>query len=187
MGVPGAHVCARMSTLLAALVGRRPSRRAPRAGAFVTGRDRALHAGPEGAWRTGPGSLYVPGGTLSGGGRGARSSVLACRVPGAGSLAGCSPRGHEEPDTAEPPQSALSSFLLLFPGKQQVPTFEGGCQCFHILYCVAQKSKETACNVGDLDSAPESGRSPGKGKGNPLQYSWASLAAQLVKNLLVMQ
>ena len=31
--------------------------------------------------------------------------------------------------------------------------------------------KEPACNSGDPDSIPESGRSPGKGKGNPLQYS----------------
>ena len=31
--------------------------------------------------------------------------------------------------------------------------------------------KSSACNVGDLDSIPGSGRSPGKGNGNPLQYS----------------
>ena len=31
--------------------------------------------------------------------------------------------------------------------------------------------KESACNTGDLDSVPESGRSPGEGNGNPLQYS----------------
>ena len=31
--------------------------------------------------------------------------------------------------------------------------------------------KEYACNAGDLDSIPGSGRSPGKGKGYPLQYS----------------
>ena len=29
----------------------------------------------------------------------------------------------------------------------------------------------SACNVGDLGSIPESGRSPGEGNGNPLQYS----------------
>ena len=32
-------------------------------------------------------------------------------------------------------------------------------------------SKESACNVGDLDSIPGLGRSPGKGNGYPLQYS----------------
>ena len=31
--------------------------------------------------------------------------------------------------------------------------------------------KESACNVGDLVSIPELGRSPGRGHGNPLQYS----------------
>ena len=40
----------------------------------------------------------------------------------------------------------------------------------------------SACNAGDPGSVPESGRSPGKGIGYPLQYSWASLVAQLVKN-----
>ena len=30
---------------------------------------------------------------------------------------------------------------------------------------------ESACNAGDLSSVPESGRSPGEGNGNPLQYS----------------
>ena len=32
-------------------------------------------------------------------------------------------------------------------------------------------SKESACNAGDLRSIPGSGRSPGEGNGNPLQYS----------------
>ena len=31
--------------------------------------------------------------------------------------------------------------------------------------------KESACNVGDLGSIPELGRSPAEGKGYPLQYS----------------
>ena len=31
--------------------------------------------------------------------------------------------------------------------------------------------KESACNVGDLGSIPGLGRSPGEGRGNPLQYS----------------
>ena len=32
-------------------------------------------------------------------------------------------------------------------------------------------SEESACNAGDLGSIPGSGRSPGEGNGNPLQYS----------------
>ena len=31
--------------------------------------------------------------------------------------------------------------------------------------------KESRCNTGDLDSIPGSGRPPGEGSGNPLQYS----------------
>ena len=31
--------------------------------------------------------------------------------------------------------------------------------------------KESACNAGDLDLIPGLGRSPGEGKGYPLQYS----------------
>ena len=42
--------------------------------------------------------------------------------------------------------------------------------------------KESACNEEDPSSIPGSGRSPGEGLGYPLQYSWASLVAQLVKN-----
>ena len=38
---------------------------------------------------------------------------------------------------------------------------------------------------GDAGSIPGLGRFPGKGNGNPLQYSWTSLLAQLVKNQLV--
>ena len=43
-------------------------------------------------------------------------------------------------------------------------------------------SKESACNAGDPSSIPGSGRSPEEGIGYPLQYSWASLGAQLIQN-----
>ena len=43
-------------------------------------------------------------------------------------------------------------------------------------------SKESACNAGDPGLIPELGRSTGEAIGYPLQYSWASLVAQLVKN-----
>ena len=42
--------------------------------------------------------------------------------------------------------------------------------------------KECACHAGDPSSIPGSGRSAGERIGYPLQYSWASLVAQLVKN-----
>ena len=47
--------------------------------------------------------------------------------------------------------------------------------------------KDSACNAGDPGSIPGSGRFAGEGIGYPLQYSWASLVAQLVKNLPAMQ
>ena len=47
--------------------------------------------------------------------------------------------------------------------------------------------KESTCNAGDPGSIPRFGGSTGEGKGYPLQYSWASLVAQLVKNLPAMQ
>ena len=43
-------------------------------------------------------------------------------------------------------------------------------------------SKESTCNAGDPSSIPGLGRSPREGIRYPLQYSWASLVAQLVKN-----
>ena len=42
--------------------------------------------------------------------------------------------------------------------------------------------KESACNAEDPGLIPGSGRPPGEGIGYPLQYSWASLMAWMVKN-----
>ena len=65
-----------------------------------------------------------------------------------------SPWGHKELDTTEQ--------LSLFPD--------------------ISVGKESTCNAGDPSLIPGLGRSPGEGIGYPLQYSWASLVAQLVKN-----
>ena len=46
--------------------------------------------------------------------------------------------------------------------------------------------EESACKAGDPSSIPGSGRSSGEGVGYPLHYCWASLVAQLVKNLPAM-
>ena len=48
-------------------------------------------------------------------------------------------------------------------------------------------SKESICNAGDPSLIPGSGRAAGEGIDYLLQYSWASLVAQLVKNPPVMQ
>ena len=51
---------------------------------------------------------------------------------------------------------------------------------------VAQMLKESACIARDPSLIPGSGKSTGEGIGYPLQYSWTSLVAQLVKNLPAM-
>ena len=59
-----------------------------------------------------------------------------------------------------------SSNFALLTSPEQIWTIEtsGG-------FPSGSDGKESACNTGDLDSVPESGRSPGEGSGNPLQYS----------------
>ena len=47
---------------------------------------------------------------------------------------------------------------------------------------VYKPGKESACNAADPNSIPGSGRSVGEGIDYPLQYSWVSFVAQLVKN-----
>ena len=53
----------------------------------------------------------------------------------------------------------------------------------YLVFPGSSAGKESACNVGDPCSIPGSGRSPGEGIDYPLQYYWASLVAQMVKNL----
>ena len=52
------------------------------------------------------------------------------------------------------------------------------------LQCLQNSSagKEFACSAGDPSLIPGLGGYAGEGTGYPLQYSWASLVAQLVKN-----
>ena len=47
--------------------------------------------------------------------------------------------------------------------------------------------KESTCNAGDPGLIPGLGRSPGEVIGYTLQYSWAPLVAQTVKNLPAVQ
>ena len=70
-------------------------------------------------------------------------------------------------------------------------------QClFKVLSCIlgdergfpgSSAGKGSACHAGDTGSIPGSGRSAGEGTCYPLQYPWASLVAQLVKNLPAVQ
>ena len=54
-------------------------------------------------------------------------------------------------------------------------------------FACSSAGKESACNAGHLNLIPGSGRSPGEGISYPLQYSWASLVTQTVKNLREVQ
>ena len=47
--------------------------------------------------------------------------------------------------------------------------------------------KESTCNAGDPGSISELGRSLGEGIGYPLQYSWVSPVAEMLKNLPAIQ
>ena len=43
--------------------------------------------------------------------------------------------------------------------------------CLSLGFLCGSAAKESMCNAGDLGSIPGLGRSPGEGKGYPLQYS----------------
>ena len=76
------------------------------------------------------------------------------------------------------------------PLSMKLPGKNTGVGCHFLLQgnvlakCFSDSSvgKESACNAGNPSLIPGSGRLPGEGLGYPLQYSWASLVAQLVKN-----
>ena len=55
---------------------------------------------------------------------------------------------------------------------------------FSIVFLIAQLLEESVCNAGDPGLIPGLGRSTGEGIDYPLQYSWASLVAQLYRILL---
>ena len=59
---------------------------------------------------------------------------------------------------------------------------------YYPLQCLPDSSacEESTCNAGDPALIPGLGRSVGEGIDYPLQYSWTSLEAQLVKNLPAM-
>ena len=54
----------------------------------------------------------------------------------------------------------------------------------HLVHSSA--GKESAWTAGNPGSIPGSGTFPGEGIGYPFQYFWASLVAQMVKNLPAM-
>ena len=73
----------------------------------------------------------------------------------------------------------------LQPGAQA--SVKAGAQSGYQGFPDSSVGKESTCNAGNPGIIPGSGRSAGEGIGYPLQYSWASLVAQLVKNPPAMQ
>ena len=59
--------------------------------------------------------------------------------------------------------------------------------CSHPCCYGSSAGEESACNAGDPGSIPGLGRFPGERISYPVQYSWVSLVAQMVKNLPAMQ
>ena len=61
------------------------------------------------------------------------------------------------------------------------------CQYMIFIFPDSSSGKESTCIAEEASLIPGLGRSTGEGIGYPLQYSWASLVAQLVKNPPAMQ
>ena len=82
---------------------------------------------------------------------------------------------------------------MLVPGERGPSKIERGQSCISLVPTLchgfpdSSVGEESACNAGEPSLIPGLGRSAGEGIGYPLQYSGASLAAQLVKNSPVMQ
>ena len=91
-----------------------------------------------------------------------QSSSLTWRISWTEEPGGYSPYGCIESDTTEVTE-CLCTHWSLCPGRIQL-NFQQGFPC-------GSAGKESACNVRDLGSIPGLGRSPGEGKGYPLQYS----------------
>ena len=66
--------------------------------------------------------------------------------------------------------------------KSEYQSFKNYEICGNGIFPHSSVGKESAFNAGDPSSITGSGRSTGEGIGYPLQYSWASLMAQLAKN-----
>ena len=66
-------------------------------------------------------------------------------------------------------QSVFSTIIIYL--KETIPSLHLILLQSYASFPGGSEGKDSACNVGDLGSIPESGRSSGEGKSNPLQYS----------------
>ena len=76
----------------------------------------------------------------------------------------------------------LEGFPILSPGYLPNLEIKPGFSALQVDFPRGSDDKAWAYNAGDPGLIPESGRFAGEGISHPLQYSWASLVAQLVKN-----
>ena len=76
--------------------------------------------------------------------------------------------------------------LLIFLLAILIPAYASSSLAFCMMFSNSSVGKESTCNAGDSGSIPRSGRSTGEGIGYPFQCPWASLVAQVVKNLPAM-
>ena len=75
---------------------------------------------------------------------------------------------------------------MVIPSRDSKVWAQGRSQSYYLAiigFPDSSVDKESTCNAGHPSSIPGSGRSAGEGISYPLQYSWASLMACLVKNL----
>ena len=94
------------------------------------------------------------------------------------SLVGHSPWGHKELDTTEATEhtNMLATNCTLITPILVSSHYLSNISNFQFLplhwdFPGSSAGKESAGNAGDLSSVPRLGRSPGRGQGNPLQYS----------------
>ena len=66
---------------------------------------------------------------------------------------------------------SFSSYFLAASPAANLRSGPQGHTYSHLGFLGGSVGKESACNAGDTGSIPGSGRSPGGGHGNPLQYS----------------
>ena len=90
-------------------------------------------------------------------------------------------------DRAKWKEGAFKKLFIYFNWRIITLQYCDGLLCVREGFPGSSAGKESACKAGDPGSIPGSGRYPGEGIGYPLQYSWASLAAQMVNKPSAMQ
>ena len=83
--------------------------------------------------------------------------------------------------------STENIFMLVFKGTRYILCWIIMSYAINWGFTGSSAGKESACNSGDPGSSLGLGSCPGEGIGYPLQYSWASLVTQMVKNPPAMQ